>query len=70
MCVVHIDVAEEWSAAEFLEHFVAGTPWAHLDIAGPSWSESDGSTRDAGGTGCFVRTLVTLIEQMAARGGP
>ncbi len=53
------------SAAKFLEQFVAGRPWVHLDIAGPSWAESDGPTRDAGGTGCFVRTLVSLVEASA-----
>jgi leucyl aminopeptidase len=25
--------------ALFLRHFVDGTPWAHLDIAGPSWRD-------------------------------
>jgi leucyl aminopeptidase len=50
------------TAAKFLETFVGKTPWVHLDIAGPSWADADGATRDAGGTGCFVRTLVTLIE--------
>ncbi len=53
------------TAAKFLEAFVAATPWVHLDIAGPSWSDSDSSTRDPGGTGCFVRSLVTLIERSA-----
>jgi leucyl aminopeptidase len=52
------------TAAKFLEQFVAETPWAHLDIAGPSWSDSDGPTRDAGGTGCFVRTLIALAEAL------
>jgi leucyl aminopeptidase len=64
------NVGGKWAgaitAAKFLETFVAEIPWVHLDIAGPSWSESDGATRDAGGTGCFVRTLVTLIEQTLA----
>ncbi len=50
------------TAAKFLQQFVAETPWVHLDIAGPSWVESDSVTRDAGGTGCFVRTLIELIE--------
>jgi leucyl aminopeptidase len=50
------------TAAKFLQQFVGKTPWVHLDIAGPSWSDSESSTRDAGGTGCFVRTLVTLLE--------
>ncbi|HWE39842.1 MAG TPA: leucyl aminopeptidase [Isosphaeraceae bacterium] len=53
------------TAAKFLEQFVGETPWAHLDIAGPSWADSDSPTRDAGGTGCFVRTLVALMEALA-----
>jgi leucyl aminopeptidase len=55
------------TAAKFLEQFAASTPWAHLDIAGPSWSDSDNATRDTGGTGCFVRTLVAFLEEMATR---
>lgn len=50
------------TAAKFLEQFVGETPWAHLDIAGPSWADSDSATRDVGGTGCFVRTLVALFD--------
>jgi leucyl aminopeptidase len=52
------------TAAKFLEQFVGTTPWVHLDIAGPSWVDSDGPTRDAGATGCFVRSLVRFIERM------
>ncbi len=55
------------TAAKFLQKFAGSTPWAHLDIAGPSWSDSDTSTRDQGGTGCFARALVALIEAMARR---
>ena len=54
------------TAAKFLEQFVDGKPWIHLDIAGPSWSDSENTTRDAGGTGCFVRTLVKLLESAGA----
>jgi leucyl aminopeptidase len=50
------------TAAKFLEQFVDSRPWVHLDIAGPSWSDSEAATRDAGATGCFVRTLVTYLE--------
>jgi leucyl aminopeptidase len=50
------------TAAKFLEQFVAEVPWVHLDIAGPSWADTDSATREAGGSGCFVRTLVTLLE--------
>ena len=35
------------SAAKFLEEFVAGVPWAHLDIAGPAFADKESSTRDA-----------------------
>ncbi len=48
------------SAAKFLEEFVGDVPWAHLDIAGPAWAEKENATRESGGTGCFVRTLVEL----------
>jgi leucyl aminopeptidase len=51
------------TAAKFLEQFVDSAPWIHLDIAGPSWCDSENTTRDAGATGCFVRTLVTLCER-------
>ncbi len=54
------------TAAKFLEQFVAKTPWVHLDIAGPAWADSESSTRDSGGTGCFVRTLVALAEASAS----
>lgn len=51
------------TAAKFLQEFVGKTPWVHLDIAGPSWADSEDATRDAGGTGCFVRTLIQLISR-------
>jgi leucyl aminopeptidase len=50
------------SAAKLLEEFVGGLPWVHLDIAGPAWAERENATREAGGTGCFVRTLVELAR--------
>jgi len=57
------------SAGIFLREFVAeGVHWAHLDIAGPAFNESDpyGYT-PKGGTGAAVRTLVTLAEDWASR---
>jgi leucyl aminopeptidase len=51
------------TAAKFLEEFVAGVPWVHLDIAGPAWAERENATRASGGTGCFVRTLVELAAR-------
>ncbi|GAA2417392.1 leucyl aminopeptidase [Streptomyces glaucosporus] len=55
-------------AGLFLKEFVTeGTPWAHLDIAGPAFNESGpfGYT-PKGGTGSAVRTLVRLAESAAA----
>lgn len=50
-------------AALFLQHFVGdGVPWAHLDIAGPSWI-TDGAQGEVpkGGTGFGVRLLAELL---------
>ncbi len=47
----------------FLRHFVDGTPWAHLDIAGPAWLDSDRDHLCRHGTGVPVRTLLRWLEQ-------
>lgn len=48
-------------AAMFLKQFVPeGVDWAHLDIAGPSWSGKGTGKQTAGGTGFGVRTLLRL----------
>jgi leucyl aminopeptidase len=49
----------------FLQEFVAGRPWAHLDIAAPSWSDRDEGWITKGGTGWGVRTLVELLRDFA-----
>lgn len=54
-------------AAAFLREFVGEVPWAHLDIAGPSFN--NGSAYDeipSGGTGVAVRTLVQLVRDMTS----
>jgi len=49
------------TAASFLEEFVDGTPWAHLDIAGTAWDVGREYTgKDASGYG--VRLLVALAR--------
>jgi leucyl aminopeptidase len=58
------------AAGIFLREFVAeGLPWAHLDIAGPSFNTGGpwGYT-PKGGTGFPVRTLAALLEDIAANG--
>lgn len=53
------------TAGLFLEKFAGGVPWAHLDIAGPAWSEHDHAFFGKGGTGMGVGTLVELVRQTA-----
>jgi leucyl aminopeptidase len=49
-------------AGVFLREFVAGgTPWAHLDIAGPADAQDDDVETRKGGTGFGVRTLLRLL---------
>jgi leucyl aminopeptidase len=54
------------TAAKFLEKFVAGKPWVHLDIAGPAFASASKGHREGGATGCFVRTLVEVAATPAA----
>jgi leucyl aminopeptidase len=52
----------------FLSEFVAADlPWAHLDIAGPSYHPGEPTGYwSKGGTGVPVRTLLELIDRIAA----
>jgi leucyl aminopeptidase len=52
-------------AALFLREFVAGTPWVHLDIAGPATAKEARYYQPKGGTGCMVRTLLAFLETPA-----
>jgi len=54
-------------AAAFLREFTAGLPWAHLDIAGPSYNTGGphGHTT-SGGTGFAVATLVDYARSLCA----
>ena len=51
------------TAAKFLEKFVGGKPWVHLDIAGPAFAESAVPHREGGATACMVRSLVETARQ-------
>ena len=50
------------TAAKFLERFVRGIPWTHVDIAGPAFAEKPKPWIDGGGTGVMVRTFVELAR--------
>jgi leucyl aminopeptidase len=49
------------TAALFLEQFVDGVNWAHLDIAGVGRAEADSGENPKGGTGWGVRLLLEWI---------
>ncbi|WP_333811744.1 leucyl aminopeptidase [Timonella senegalensis] len=53
-------------AGHFLKEFTAERPWAHIDIAGPSYNENApfGYT-PKGGTGHGVRTMLAVLENAA-----
>jgi leucyl aminopeptidase len=52
------------TAAQFLKRFVQdGVPWAHLDIAGVTWSSKARPTVPKGGTAFGVRLLDRLVAE-------
>jgi len=50
------------TAAKFLERFVGGIPWTHVDIAGPAFAEKARPWTDGGGTGAMVRAFVEFAR--------
>jgi leucyl aminopeptidase len=51
------------TAAQFLQRYVDKTPWAHLDIAGVTWSKKDSALVPKGGTAFGVRLLNELVAK-------
>ncbi|MGR3177567.1 MAG: leucyl aminopeptidase [Candidatus Anammoxibacter sp.] len=51
-------------AGLFLKEFVNDTPWIHLDIAGPSFFESEHYYMKKGGTGFGVRLLIDFLKKV------
>lgn len=50
------------TASLFLKQFVKDTPaWAHLDVAGPVWTDKENGINNPGATGYGVRTLVNWV---------
>ena len=50
------------TAAQFLKRFIGETKWAHLDIAGVTWSKEGKPTAPKGGTGFGVRLLDRWVQ--------
>ncbi|MCL2422912.1 MAG: leucyl aminopeptidase [Micrococcales bacterium] len=64
------NIGERWggalTAGLFLSEFVASTPWAHVDFAGPAYNGGSAyGYTPVGGTGMGVRTLLTVLESRA-----
>jgi len=51
------------TAAAFIQRFVNGKTWAHLDIAGTAWAYSDQPTVPKGATGYGVRLLDRMVAE-------
>ncbi len=52
------------TAAQFLQRYIQdGTAWAHIDIAGVTWSDKDKPTVPKGATGFGVRLLDELVAK-------
>lgn len=49
------------TAAQFLQRFVDGASWAHIDIAGVAWTTKDRPLAAKGATGFGVRLLDRLV---------
>jgi len=56
------------TAAQFLKRFVRDVPWAHLDIAGVTWTTKDKPTVPKGGTAFGVRLLERFVAENFERG--
>jgi leucyl aminopeptidase len=52
------------TAALFLADFTGDARWAHIDIAGPSYSKKPDAYGSAGGTGFGVRLLCEVLEKL------
>jgi|WetSurMetagenome_2_1015567.scaffolds.fasta_scaffold00205_15 leucyl aminopeptidase len=50
------------SSAYFLKDFAGSVPWAHLDIAGASWNETNRPYSPKGASGIGVRLLLNFIR--------
>lgn len=53
------------TAGLFIGSVVGKTPWIHIDIAGPSWTEKDKGYFSKGATGFGTRLLYQLAKEMS-----
>jgi leucyl aminopeptidase len=53
------------TAGAFLEAYVDGYPWAHLDIAGTAWNNTTKPDTPIGATGVGVRLLIDYLRNLS-----
>jgi len=53
------------TAAVFLKEFVDCPSWAHLDIAGTAYAESENARDQKGATGAGVRATIAFLESLS-----
>ena len=63
------NTGERWggalTAGLFLKEFVDGTPWVHVDLAGPASTDKELGHVAKGGTGFGVATIVQFVRTLA-----
>ncbi|HEX4472161.1 MAG TPA: leucyl aminopeptidase [Nocardioides sp.] len=63
------EARDEWAGAIvpalFLEEFVAGVPWVHLDVGGTAYLDEAKEPHPEGASGVPTRTLVRLVTREA-----
>ena len=50
------------TAAQFLQRFVNGAPWTHIDIAGVTWNDKGTMTASGGATGWGIKLLNRWVD--------
>ena len=65
------NIGDRWggaiTAAWFLAEFAGDTPWVHLDIAGPAFTERAHDLGPIGATG--ARLMTSLLHELERRRG-
>ncbi|HET6151235.1 MAG TPA: leucyl aminopeptidase [Polyangia bacterium] len=64
------NTGERWggalTAGLFLKEFVDGTPWVHVDLAGPASTDKELGHVAKGGTGFGVATIVQFVRSLSS----
>lgn len=62
-----VGIGSPAAGAKFIERFTRGTPWAHIDIAGPAWATRRTARSQPGATGFGVALLDEWLAGLEGR---